>query len=160
MKGKYYDQAVACVKDYVLPAQRELYTSCGGDFDKVYGEAMNGNGYFGKVIMPGHVYELGYEKCTCEKVLSGQITDPDHCNCIRQSILYILSHQESDSEFERDVIALAKGMGKKAVRLDALACNAPAHRLYESLGFKKRGVCRWYAENTGWFDFYLFECLL
>ena len=60
----------------------------------------------------------------------------------------------------RDVIDLSKGMGKKAVRMDALACNAPAHRLYESLGFKKRGVCRWYAENTGWFDFYLFECLL
>ena len=59
----------------------------------------------------------------------------------------------------RDVIDLAKDMGKKAVRLDALACNAPAHRLYESLGFKKRGVCHWYAENTGWFDFYLFEYL-
>ena len=74
MKEEYYDQAVACVKDHVLPAQRELYRSCGGDFDKVYGEAMNGNGYFGKVIVPGHVYELGYEKCTCPKVLSGQIT--------------------------------------------------------------------------------------
>ena len=104
MKEEYYDQAVACVKDYVLPAQRELYTSCGGDFDKVYGEAMNGNGYFGKVIVPGRVYELGYEKCTCPKVLSGQITDPDHCNCSRQSILYILSHQELDSEFEVDIL--------------------------------------------------------
>ncbi len=160
MNDKYYEQAAACVKDRVLPAQMELYRSCSGDLDRIYGEAMNGNGYFGKVIVPGHVYELGYEKCTCPKVLSGQITDPDHCNCSRQSILYILSHQEPDSEFERDVIDLAKGMGKKAVRLDALACNAPAHRLYESLGFKKRGVCRWYAENTGWFDFYLFECLL
>ena len=59
----------------------------------------------------------------------------------------------------RDVIDLAKGMGKKAVRLDALACNIPAHRLYESLGFIKRGVCHWYAENTGWFDFFLFEYL-
>ena len=60
----------------------------------------------------------------------------------------------------REIIDLAKDMGKKAVRLDALACNLPAHRLYESLGFQKRGVCRWYAENTGWFDFYLFEYLL
>ena len=25
MKDKYYDQAVACVKDYVLPAQLNLY---------------------------------------------------------------------------------------------------------------------------------------
>ena len=103
MNDKYYEQAEACVKDRVLPAQMELYRSCNGDLDRIYGEAMNGNGYFGKVIVPGHVYELGYEKCTCPKVLSGQITDPDHCNCSRQSILYILSHQEPDSEFEVDI---------------------------------------------------------
>ena len=50
MKDKYYERAVTCVKDTVLPAQIKLYKSCGGDFDKIYGEAMNGNGYFGKVI--------------------------------------------------------------------------------------------------------------
>ena len=33
MKDKYHDQAVACVKDRVLPAQLELYQSCDGDFD-------------------------------------------------------------------------------------------------------------------------------
>ena len=62
MKEKYYDQAVACVKDFVLPAQIKLYRSCDGDLDRVYGEAVNGNGYFGKIIESGHVYELGYEK--------------------------------------------------------------------------------------------------
>ena len=60
----------------------------------------------------------------------------------------------------REVISLADSQGLKAVRLDALACNTPAHRLYESLGFQKRDVRHWYAENTGWFDFYLFEYLL
>ncbi len=59
----------------------------------------------------------------------------------------------------RETIDLAKDMGKKAIRLDALACNISAHRLYESLGFRKRGVCHWYAENTGWVDFHLFEYL-
>ncbi|MBR3242188.1 MAG: hypothetical protein IKF90_05745 [Parasporobacterium sp.] len=93
MKDKYYEQAVTCVKDTVLPAQIKLYKSCGGDFDKIYGEAMNGNGYFGKVIEAGHIYELGYEKCTCPKVQSGQVTDPDQCNCSRQmSILSKLIH--------------------------------------------------------------------
>ena len=60
----------------------------------------------------------------------------------------------------QEVIRMAKNRGLKTVRLDALKCNLPAHRLYESLGFKKRGVCRWYAENPGWYDFYLFEYLL
>ena len=60
----------------------------------------------------------------------------------------------------REVISLANSKGLKAVRLDALVCNTPAHQLYESLRFQKRDVRHWYAENTGWIDFYLFEYLL
>ena len=41
----------------------------------------------------------------------------------------------------KEVIELVRE-SVKAVRLDALECNAPAHRLYESLGFKKRDVRR------------------
>lgn len=55
---------------------------------------------------------------------------------------------------------LAREMGKKAIRLDALACNSPAHRLYESLGFRQRGTAHWFADNVGWTDFYLYERLL
>ena len=55
---------------------------------------------------------------------------------------------------------LARKMGKKALRLDALACNTPAHRLYESLGFQRRGMAHWFADNVGWTDFYLFELIL
>ena len=104
MKEKYYDQAVACVKDYVLPAQIKLFQSCDGNLDKVYGEAMNGNGYFGKDIESGHIYELGYETCTCQKVLSGKVTDSEQCECSRQSILYILSCLEPDTKFEVEIL--------------------------------------------------------
>ena len=55
------------------------------------------------------------------------------------------------------VIELSRERNKKAVRLDALACNIPAHRLYESLGFQKRDQRRWYADNVGWTDFCLYE---
>ena len=61
-------------------------------------------GYFGKVIEPGHKYELGYEKCTCPKVLSGKVTDPEQCECSRQSILFILSRMEPDSKFEVEIL--------------------------------------------------------
>ena len=60
----------------------------------------------------------------------------------------------------KEIIRHARENGQKAVRLDALRSNSPAHRLYESLGFSRRGICHWYAENTGWMDFYLFEYLL
>ncbi|MBR1794256.1 MAG: GNAT family N-acetyltransferase [Bacteroidales bacterium] len=59
----------------------------------------------------------------------------------------------------REAIRIAKDHGMKAVRLDALATNTPAHRIYESLGFEYRGKLNLYAENTGWTDFYFFELI-
>ena len=52
---------------------------------------------------------------------------------------------------------LAKQHGKKAVRLDVLESNLPAQHLYEKNGFIYRGKEHWYAENTGWTDFLLYE---
>ena len=52
---------------------------------------------------------------------------------------------------------LAKQKGRKAVRLDVLESNLPARRIYERAGFELRGRQRWYAENTGWTDFLLYE---
>lgn len=57
----------------------------------------------------------------------------------------------------KEIISMAKENSMKAVRLDALCCNKPAHRLYESIGFQKCGSHKWYAENTGWIDFILYE---
>lgn len=61
------------------------------------------------------------------------------------------------SEMIREVIRLAQNKGMQAIRLDALASNTPAHRLYERLDFEYRGKQHLYAENTGWTDFYFFE---
>ena len=61
------------------------------------------------------------------------------------------------SEMIREAIRLAQNKGMQAIRLDALASNTPAHRLYERLGFEYRGKQHLYAENTGWTDFYFFE---
>lgn len=61
------------------------------------------------------------------------------------------------SEMVREAISLAQCNGMKAVRLDALATNTPAHSLYRRLGFEYRGKQHLYAENTDWTDFYFFE---
>ena len=61
------------------------------------------------------------------------------------------------SKMIREAIHLAKANGMQAIRLDALASNSPAHKLYERLGFEYRGKQHLYAENTGWTDFYFFE---
>ena len=59
-----------------------------------------------------------------------------------------------------EIISLATEKGKKAIRLDALASNIPAHHLYEKLGFEYRGKQNLYAENTGWTDFLYYELSL
>ena len=61
------------------------------------------------------------------------------------------------SEMVREAIELAKANGMIAIRLDALATNTPAHKLYERLGFEYRGKQNLYADITGWTDFYFFE---
>ena len=61
------------------------------------------------------------------------------------------------SEMIREAIRLAQSKGMQAVRLDALASNTPAHKIYERLGFEYRGKQHLHAENTGWTDFYFFE---
>ena len=61
------------------------------------------------------------------------------------------------SEMIREAIRLARDKGMLAIRLDALASNTPAHKIYERLGFEYRGKQHLYAENTGWTDFYFFE---
>lgn len=71
-----------------------------------------------------------------------------------------LQKQGIAKETMRLVIELSKSMNKKAVRLDALSCNTPAQRLYEKLGFSRKGQKHWYADNVGWTDFYLYELVL
>ena len=61
------------------------------------------------------------------------------------------------SEMIREAIRFARDRGMQAIRLDALASNTPAHRLYERLGFEYRGKQYLFAENTGWTDFFFFE---
>ena len=61
------------------------------------------------------------------------------------------------TEMIREAVSLAKRSGMKAVRLDALATNTPAHKVYERLGFEYRGKQNLYAENTGWTDFHFYE---
>lgn len=83
-------KAVRCVKDTVLPEQMRQFRSCGCSLDEQYRQYGETEGFFAKVLEPGRRYELGYPRCVCPEVLSGGEKDPAHCECSRQSILYIL----------------------------------------------------------------------
>ena len=61
------------------------------------------------------------------------------------------------AEMIREAINLSVDSGMKSIRLDALASNTPAHKIYKRIGFEYRGKQHLYAENTGWTDFFFFE---
>ena len=61
------------------------------------------------------------------------------------------------SKMVQGAIELARAKGMKAIRLDALSTNSPAHKMYERLGFVYMGKQHLYAVNTGWTDFYFYE---
>lgn len=84
------EKAIQCVKDTVLPIQMQQFQECGGSLDAQYEKYGNTDVFFGTVIEPGHVYEIGYPRCVCPEVLNGHTQDVAHCECSRQSVLYIL----------------------------------------------------------------------
>ena len=97
---RYREEAIECVKDYVLQVHKQIYAKYNGDFDRIYTEEYNNKSYTGRVIEPGKVYELSYLECSCPKVKCVQRKNPQQCECSRQSILYILSQLEPNSHFE------------------------------------------------------------
>ncbi len=86
----YRSKAMNCVRDTVLPVHRKQFEECGRSLDEQYTRYGNTEFLFAEIIEPGRVYEIGYPECVCPDVLSGKEKDASHCECSRQSILYIL----------------------------------------------------------------------
>lgn len=60
----------------------------------------------------------------------------------------------------RFVMTLAQQGGQKALRLDVLAGNLPAERLYTGLGFRYVDSQQMFYEDTGWTQYDLYEYVL
>lgn len=85
--------------------------------------------------------------------LNDQEVGPVHLLCVHPDY----QGQGYSRQVMKAVENLMHIMNKKAVRLDALVSNIPARNLYESIGYHLCGTKHWYAENTGWTDFVLYE---
>ena len=114
----YKEEAIECVKDCVLPLHKQIYAKYNGDFDRIYSKGYNSRSYQGRVIRPGLEYELSYLECSCPKVKCGLRTNPEQCECSRQSILYILSQLEPASQFQvRIVNTILRGADRCTFRI-------------------------------------------
>lgn len=86
----YRPAAVDCVKGFVLAELRRQFEECGCDLDRQYAKYGRTEYFFADVVEPGRVYEMGYPRCLCPMVDVGFVGAPSHCECSRQSILYVL----------------------------------------------------------------------
>jgi len=105
----YKNKAIACVHDTVLPLQRAQFEECGSCLDEQYRRYGNTEFLNAKVLEYGRVYEIGYPACVCPDVASGRATDPAHCECSRQSVLYILGELMPDKNITVETIETVLG---------------------------------------------------
>lgn len=109
-QGKVFRQcAVNCVKNIVLPIMQQRFTLCDGDLDSFFSDSYNSEYSFQKVISKGHVYEFGYPKCFCPLYGSGLVRSAIHCECSRQSILFILEELFPNKKFDVEIIETVIG---------------------------------------------------
>lgn len=92
--------AINCVSNGVLPFLRARCERCGGDLDLFFSEQENSEYAFQRVIEKGHVYEMGYPRCLCFMHDMKFAKSEVHCECSRQSILFVLHELFSDRTFE------------------------------------------------------------
>jgi hypothetical protein len=109
----YKEKAIACVRDTVLPLQRRQFEECGHCLDEQYRRYGNTEFLNARVLEAGRVYEIGYPECVCPEVLSGAVTDPAHCECSRQSVLYILGELMPERKITVETIETILGGAKK-----------------------------------------------
>jgi len=105
--------AVNCVTMYVLPMLRDRKEKCKGDLDLFFSEQENSEYSFQSVIEKGRIYEMGYPRCLCFMHDMGFAKSMTHCECSRQSILFVLHELFPDKDFVVETISTVLGGADK-----------------------------------------------
>ena len=114
MRARLYRPcAEACVRDGVLVELRRQFEECGCDLDRQYAKYGRTPYFFADVIEPGKVYEMGYPHCLCPQVEAGFTAVPTHCECSRQSILYVLQELLPGRVIEVETLGTVLAGGKE-----------------------------------------------
>lgn len=100
----YKSCGMDCAKNFVLGEQKRQFEECHGDLDLQYTRYGNSEYFFAEIIEKGHIYEIGYPRCLCPMVASGLASAPTHCECSRQSIIYVLQELMPDKKIEVETI--------------------------------------------------------
>lgn len=107
----YRPCAINCVQNFVLGEQQRQFSECGGELDLQYEKYGRSDYFFADIIERGHIYEIGYPRCLCPTVESGFSASPVHCECSKQSMLYVLQTLMPEKEIRVEVMHTVLGGG-------------------------------------------------
>lgn len=79
-----------CASLFALKEQQRQFAECNGDLDMMYQKYGKSEYFFAEIIEPGRLYEIGFPRCFCPIITSGYNSPAGHCECSRQSIIYVL----------------------------------------------------------------------
>lgn len=105
--------AANCVNKYVLPILKDRCKKCGGDLDLFFSEQNNSEYSFQSVVEKGRIYEMGYPQCLCFMHDIGFAQSKVHCECSRQSILFVLYELFPDKNFTVETVSTVLGGADK-----------------------------------------------
>lgn len=109
----YRKQAIDCVKDTVLPLHARRLRECGGDLDLLYMKYGDTAAFYAKILEPGRVYEVGFPSCVCPRLQYGETHEPEHCECSRQSLLYILESLQPEKRITVETLETVFSGGER-----------------------------------------------
>lgn len=114
----YRPCAESCARGYALGELRRQFEECGGDLDRQYERYGRSDYFFADVVEKGRVYELGYPRCLCPLTADGIACPAGHCECSRQSIIYVLETLLPDKRIEVELLhTVLSGAGECRFRV-------------------------------------------
>jgi len=105
--------AIDCVTNYVLPILKKRQEKCGKDLDLFFSENENSEYSFQTVIEKGHIYEMGYPRCLCFMHDMGFAKSKIHCECSRQSILFVMHELFPEKDVSVEMVDTVLGGSDK-----------------------------------------------
>lgn len=87
-----------------MKEQQRQFDECHGDLDLQYEKYGKSEYFFAEIMERGHVYEIGYPRCVCPVVEAGHHCPAGHCECSRQSVIYVLQTLMPEKEIHVEMI--------------------------------------------------------
>lgn len=106
----YKDKAIHYVKGTILPMQRKQFEECGCCLD----ETGIQNGCPQRQLKKDAFMKLVTLRVfVCPDVASGKVKDASHCECSRQSVLYVVGNLLPDKNISVEIIETVLGGAEK-----------------------------------------------